>query len=74
MLLKATELFTGLNGRIMKVAKKAGEITWRKGILKASGGLMTGTSGNGYFLHSLFRTFSKLAKESQNKIMKRKLV
>jgi hypothetical protein len=53
--------------------EKAGEITWRKGILKAGGGLMNGTTGNGYFLHALFRFFSKLAKESQDKIRKRKL-
>ena len=55
--------------KYLMAAKKAGEVTWQRGLLKKGPGLCHGVSGNGYaFLHlyqvskskhSFFSTFNK---------------
>jgi membrane transport protein XK len=46
---------------LLELATKAGENTWRQGLLKKGTGICHGISGNGYVLHNLFRTFKGLA-------------
>jgi hypothetical protein len=48
-----------------------GENTWEYGLQRYNNGLFHGIAGNGYMLHTLFRAFSKLSKETENKAKSR---
>jgi hypothetical protein len=52
LFLKASEIYS--DDSYLKIALKAGEDLWQKGILKKGNGLCHGISGNAYFLHSIY--------------------
>jgi len=53
LMLLAHELYD--DDKYLKSALKAGEKIWKRGILLKGFGLCHGTSGNAYFLHSIYR-------------------
>jgi hypothetical protein len=53
---------------MLDVAVKMGEITWKYGLLLKGNGLCHGISGNGYFLHTLFRTLKECGEDKQAEI------
>jgi hypothetical protein len=47
--------------RLLKALTACGEITWKQGLLLKGNNLCHGIAGNGYMLHSVYRTYDKLA-------------
>ena len=67
MLTEAARLFKSQQFVFLQAASDAGVQTWRQGLLKNGTGLAHGIAGNGYAFHCLFRSFSRSAKEAENK-------
>ena len=61
MLSVAMEVFPDMTNVLIECCQKAGEITWRQGLLLKGNGLCHGITGNGYMLHCLYRTFRRLS-------------
>jgi hypothetical protein len=71
MLTMAAQMFPDLSDKLMQHACKIGQIIWEKGLIVKGNGLCHGIVGNGYMLHTLFRTFDLLAKNSDDRKEKR---
>ena len=67
MLTAAIDLFPSMQTKLLAAATRAGEITWKEGLLLRGNSLCHGIAGNGYMLHTLFRTFNKLSRASDDK-------
>ena len=57
MFVTAAEVFPDLSQILYEAAEKAGECTWKEGLLVKGNGLFRGISGNGYLLHCLSRSW-----------------
>ena len=55
MLIQAARIFPEQKDLYLDAARKAGECTWRFGLLLKGDGLCHGITGNAYALHSLYR-------------------
>jgi hypothetical protein len=60
------EIFPQIAAELLDVSLKAGQITWEEGLRCTGNGLYTGIAGNGYLLHTLYRTLNKLAENEKD--------
>ena len=57
LLTLAADVFPFERNKYLAAAEKAGELTWKEGLLKKGNGLCHGIAGNGYVMHNLSRSW-----------------
>jgi hypothetical protein len=57
MFISAAQVFPDISENLLEAAEKAGECTWKEGLLVKGNGLYRGIAGNGYLLHCLSRSW-----------------
>ena len=72
MLTIAAKRFPKLRERLLNAAEMAGEVTWRKGLVLRGNSLSFGISGNGYMLHTLYRTYKDFSQTDYNSLKREK--
>jgi hypothetical protein len=70
LLCLASEMFPEMRGRLLSAAIRAGDNVWKKGLLLKGNSLCHGTAGNGFMLHSLYRTIKEIATKSEDQYKK----
>lgn len=58
----AMQLFPDQMEELFEMAQQVAEVTWQKGLIIKGTGLCHGIAGNAYILHSMYKTFIKIAK------------
>ena len=57
LLTLAAGVFPTEKQKYWSVVEKAGELTWKEGLLRKGNGLCHGIAGNGYIMHNLNRSW-----------------
>ena len=67
LLTVAAEVYPHKKNRILDAARLAAELTWKEGLLPQGNGLASGIAGNGYLMHTLYRTLHRRGICDKNK-------